>query len=521
MRSIAVFAVIVAVAVVAVLGVAVQGCGASPEPIVIEAQNFEYKADGMVVVATGSVRAVRGDFTLTADYVEADLRSETIAARGNVRVQRGSYEVQGEALSYDFKRDLSEVEGASGKVGEAFIKGRALHGEPGKLTMEGGQVTKCNLPEPCWHVGMRRVVIYPGEKIIAEGAVLWLGKHPVVPFPRLVLPLRRKGDTEEVLWGENMPVPRIGYNKDDGFFAGVTYKYSTLDEGKMTYDVAYLSKRGYQGSVSYGRASDGRAFDIGATYKSWLGSEGSISYRSDIGQNLDLGLSLVHQTWKGTGGGAELDASLPGYSLEAKLKREFTSDGILDSLPSVRLQLAPVTVGDLNLALSGAAGFGQFWEEATSSRASRIDFSILLKERAPVNLGRGFQGRFSASLGDSRYSTGDVQRTADAAISVTRPLKFGSIGAGYHKRWVTGQTPFEFDAMEGVDELTGSATLRIGAGRNPWDTWELGVSANYDLVDRDFSDVDWTLTRHMHCFEVSAKWRAKREEFGLDIRMIR
>ncbi|HHV62498.1 MAG TPA: LPS-assembly protein LptD [Firmicutes bacterium] len=491
MRSVVVLAVMV---VIVVFGAAVQGSGASPQPITIEAQNFEYEADGMVVIATGSVRATRGDFVLTADHVEADLRSETIVATGNVKIRRGSYEAQGDTLHYDFKRDLSEIGGASGKVGEALVKGRTLRAEPGKLTLDDGQVTKCNLPEPCWHIGMRRVVIYPGEKIVADGAVLWIGRHQVVPFPRLVLPLRRKGDTETVLWGEDMPVPRAGYNKDDGFFVGVTYKYPTLDDGKMTYDVAYLSKKGYQGSVSYKR---------------------------DMGQNLDLKLSLVHQTWKGTGGGVELDASLPGYSIEARLKREFTSDGTLDSIPSLRLRVAPVAVGGLNLTLSGTAGFGQFWEEVTGSRGTRVDFSVLLREREPVNLGHGFQGHFSAGLGDSRYSTGDVMRTVDATVGVARPFKMGSIGVGYHRLWVTGKTPFEFDAVEGVDEITGNATLRVGAGPNPWDKWELGVSANYDLAAGDFSDVDWTLTRHMHCFEVSARWREKREEFGLDIRLIR
>lgn len=84
---------------------------------------------------------------------------------------------------------------------------------------------------------------------------------------------------------------------------------------------------------------------------------------------------------------------------------------------------------------------------------------------------------------------------------------------GYTHRDKNGRTPFNFDDPGKNNELT--TTLDYTLDRY----WKIGVNTVYDLDGKEYTDLDYSLTRNLHCFEGKLVWREKRRElaFSLDL----
>jgi lipopolysaccharide export system protein LptA len=81
---------------------------AGDQPIEIEAKTMELRGNEGLVIFEGSVVAVRGDLTLTADRIEVltagqERQIERVDARGGVRIKKGDVVASGGSASYDVK----------------------------------------------------------------------------------------------------------------------------------------------------------------------------------------------------------------------------------------------------------------------------------------------------------------------------------------------------------------------------------------------------------------------------------
>ncbi|MEM5766990.1 MAG: LPS-assembly protein LptD, partial [Bacillota bacterium] len=71
---------------------------------------------------------------------------------------------------------------------------------------------------------------------------------------------------------------------------------------------------------------------------------------------------------------------------------------------------------------------------------------------------------------------------------------------------VKGSTPFIYDAIDVKDELIYGFTYKLDR------LWKVGVRTSYNLNTDEVHNLDYVLTRNLHCFEATIIYRQKRDE---------
>jgi hypothetical protein len=105
---------------------------------------------------------------------------------------------------------------------------------------ERASFTTCENPHGGYHIEARQLDIYPGDKLIAHKAVLFLGPLAILYLPLLVIPLRNVKDPRR----QTTFVPVIGYDSVEGYYirARLDFYYSEYYFGY--YRVDYYTKEG-------------------------------------------------------------------------------------------------------------------------------------------------------------------------------------------------------------------------------------------------------------------------------------
>ncbi len=167
--------------------------------------NFTSLEDTVIAATHPSgVRATYKDVTLSADRLSVNRDTTMTAAEGNVRLQRGSTLWVGERLSYNFA--TGEMGGDRFKVGDTpfFASGRNLTGSkleetPGSearetdgaadellnrvYTASDGMLTTDDVENPVYRVKAKTLIVFPGKRIAAYGATVYVGKVPIFYWP--------------------------------------------------------------------------------------------------------------------------------------------------------------------------------------------------------------------------------------------------------------------------------------------------------------------------------------------------
>jgi len=537
-------------------GASMVGAGAGDEPVVIEADTTEYHygSDGTIVEARGNVRATHRDLFVSADYLRVNVGAGELLARGNVLVRRGSSVTSCTLFTYDLKAATGRVLDPKGSVPGVYVCGKEMDVAPDKLTLADAHATGCDLEDPCYRVTTRKLVIYPDRRVVAEWPVLWLEQLPVLVVPRLTIPLRG----ERVGWveGEGYPVPRLAYDPENGFVAGLSYLDRSREDLTIRYDGAYLTRR--RGVHVEARADARPGPGVSATLigglRSWEGPYASALCRLDITETFAHGgptaFSVVADARyrSGTASGAGLEGGVTGVAklgslaLQAAARKDLLSTGTTYSLPAVDATLDPIAIPGARVTLSG--GVGRFEEPGRGVESTRSYAAISVASK-PLKLSFGGGG---AASGDGQaesgniggldvtiglnvsarrawYGTGDVLGSRAATVSLDG--RFGSLdafgrdaprvvaGLDYTRRTVSGASPFAFDAISPLNQVAADMTVRLNQ------SWTARVGATYDIGGDAVKDLDFSVTNHHHCYDITATWREKRQEFGLEVRFTR
>ena len=116
-------------------------------------------------------------------------------------------------------------------------------------------VTTCARPRSGYHITGRTIDVYPGNRIVINKAVLWLGAAAVFFLPRIVIPLR------QVIGPRQRPsfFPEIGYNSYQGWYVRTKIGFGKDQYYYGYYKVEYYSKEGLNlGYVAFLQRKDGK-----------------------------------------------------------------------------------------------------------------------------------------------------------------------------------------------------------------------------------------------------------------------
>lgn len=198
-----------------------EATGAS-EPVRLTGDALSVDLDRRFARAEGNVVLEYKDITITCDLLEIDVTSGALTASGNVEFRDDEDVVKGKNLTYDLTSKHGVLRSGNATVqgdrmeGPMYVAGWEFRAEPGKIQIESGSLTTCDLDVPHYRIEAREIDIYVGDKMELRQLSYWEGKFCVLHWPYLVIPLREEN---------RFDMPQVGYGAQEGWFVKTTYNY--------------------------------------------------------------------------------------------------------------------------------------------------------------------------------------------------------------------------------------------------------------------------------------------------------
>ena len=267
----------------------------------LSADTTRWTADDKVT-ATGNVKAVYQDYTITADSLDADLQANTAVFTGHVKLVTKQATVEGENLSMNLKTREWKLENASSRINPITLQGPqtkgggsptiihsvALSGKSDQqVAVSEGTLTTCDKEHPHYFFSAKDLEVYPDNKIVAHNVSMIGLDKKIFGLKTLLIPIRGLG--------QNL-LPQIGSSAEEGAFIKAAYAYTATQKSTGILKLDLMQKRGIGAGIDQ-------------TFKTSLGtSQASLYYLADreLGGSNITG-SLRHQQKLGA-----LDLNLTG-----------------------------------------------------------------------------------------------------------------------------------------------------------------------------------------------------------------
>ena len=376
-------------------------------PFVIDAKDYITYLEGEdLIYASQGVEIEHEDFKLSADEVEIDLAKEVFYAKGNVSLLEAERELKGDLIEYDYNKKEGRVLDGESEAGNLLFRGDEFNLKEQGLVVTGSYLTPCGQDVPYYALQADRVEVYPDDRLVAEGVWLLVRDRKLLPLPRYVALLDGTEIVEEV---RSIPQPRIGYNRDDRFFASVDYyhyinqdltgdvflkgstggrsgfdldyNYQPSDSFKLGTGLGYREHLGWRGSLALDKQLGPLKSDLSYRYY-YEDDEDSDDYQEDIWEaDWDLSTELL---------GVDLSAEFREGSEEDELKEsyqarkdladyylqlDYTQGQDFNQLPEAKVGIANLDLGAGNY-LNSSYSLGRLSFSEENLRRDKVEFSL-------------------------------------------------------------------------------------------------------------------------------------------------
>lgn len=208
-------------------------------PIEANADQLDYDKVKGRIIASGHVVITYGTDKLLADKVLVNTETGDAYAMGNVVVKRqGMKDIRSSKLTYNFRTRASSMD-------DPVVNMEPFHVTAEKVSRSGNntyvlhnaRVTTCIKPYPHCHYSLKakEVMVQPGNYLKTKGAVLSLGRVPIMYLP---------------YWRRNLNSDSgfrfyPGYRNRMGAMLLSSYFHKVNPNLKMEHHIDYRSKRGF------------------------------------------------------------------------------------------------------------------------------------------------------------------------------------------------------------------------------------------------------------------------------------
>jgi len=212
-------------------------------PVIIDGDQISYLHEEGKVVARGNVEVKYKDVTLFCQEANYDANTNVAIIKGDVKIVRKSTILYGRDIVYDFNTFDAQMQDM--RIEDPPIYGEAKKTEKEgkeKYTLEDGYVTTCDLKDPHYRLVAKRIIVYPGQKVVAKNMILKVGKIPVFYIPYFSQDLKDRSFPVELIPGKN---------NDWGYYMLTRWRYRLNKEnrGKIHFD--WYERRGYGVGVTH------------------------------------------------------------------------------------------------------------------------------------------------------------------------------------------------------------------------------------------------------------------------------
>ncbi|MHB1458119.1 MAG: LptA/OstA family protein, partial [Armatimonadota bacterium] len=178
------------------VGFAISADDASRE--VVFTGNLRWLPDSETLTVSGGVSAEYQGITITADNAKAYFKTNIAEFIGNVKLKNDKSTVYGDQLVFNMKtKDWSFNSGRSELTplvfnnmteSSVYVKGEKLTGTPGRINVENGTLTTCELEHPHYYFSVKSMTVYPEIKIIAHNVSLFALDRRLFSLGTLLIP---------------------------------------------------------------------------------------------------------------------------------------------------------------------------------------------------------------------------------------------------------------------------------------------------------------------------------------------
>lgn len=191
----------------------------------MEADQVQFIQDKNKAIASGNVVVTAEKTTMYADKLELEKAIGDAVASGHVYIDSPQMQIDADQATYNFNKTTGEFQNARIFNPPFQVKGeKVAKVSENHMVMENGFLTTCDFDEPHFRMGTRRMDIYQGDKAIANGVKLYLGKVPIMYVPRF----------EQSLKNRPVFVVTPGYKKDLGAFLLTQLRLQASQNVKVT-----------------------------------------------------------------------------------------------------------------------------------------------------------------------------------------------------------------------------------------------------------------------------------------------
>ena len=221
------------------------------DTVLIEGDSLESILDRKLR-ATGNASILKGNQSITADFIEYDQISEELYAKGQIKITTPDLKLKGSELEMSLAENTGSVANASfvANINENSTSkfNKELRGTATKIFLEGedkkklefAKVTTCEAGQNEWFITSNETVIDQSSgNIKAKDAVLSLKGIPIMYSPYVdfsTTSQRRSG------W----LLPTAGTTTTSGFETSIPYYFNLSPTYDATLTSRYMEKRGLQ-----------------------------------------------------------------------------------------------------------------------------------------------------------------------------------------------------------------------------------------------------------------------------------
>jgi len=216
----------------------IPGAGKEKEsPIIINGDNVEYSADSREVTATGNIEVSYKGSKLTCNKLKVNMQTKEGLAEGNAKLEDSKGIVTGEKIIYDFANKTGIIINSDFRANPYFGKAKEVEKvSDNEFIARRGYFTTCNMDHPHYRFKVKKLNMFPGNKVRAKQATLYLGSVPTVYIPRFNYSMK-----EPIMHVQVEP----GKRKDWGPYILSAWRYNFTDniDGRIFLD--YRRKLGW------------------------------------------------------------------------------------------------------------------------------------------------------------------------------------------------------------------------------------------------------------------------------------
>ncbi|MCG8602566.1 MAG: hypothetical protein MI807_20650 [Verrucomicrobiales bacterium] len=162
----------------------------------IQADFTDYDKNLGVAKATGDVVVKYGDVEIKADQIEFNQSSGNIFARDNVRVYRNGQVIDAEEVIYNIETGEMTTSRFKSALEPILVMSdniqRPEEGSDGPITLLDATFTTHDSANPDHRVFVKKLEVYPDDKIVMHGAKIYSGDRQLFWFPYYVQPMNEE-----------------------------------------------------------------------------------------------------------------------------------------------------------------------------------------------------------------------------------------------------------------------------------------------------------------------------------------